>query len=256
MPEELTGLKLAIERAGFTVPEIPEMSKSGLTAPTTRKIRIEYLGQCRERENGEVCAVATTDAQNPWRDRHTGDLRYNWSVIIPEQVLKDFFETERKPQTAKQTYYQILCILEKATRQEIKTTYKRLSRQWHPDVCKEPDAQERFIEIKSAYEILADDQQRRRYDAGLFFEREAQTNQVDTIETGQSFYYDRRGKKKYRENYFRAPLRCGLLTVEGTQELSKFRVSKILDWRDIETAGRVLNTSWDKHTMSISVNWV
>ena len=62
-------------------------------------------------------------------------------------------------------YYKILGVHEDASEEEIKKAYRKLARQWHPDVNKSPDAHERFIEISEAYEILINPQSRKEYDA-------------------------------------------------------------------------------------------
>lgn len=60
-------------------------------------------------------------------------------------------------------YYQILQVDPNATLEEIKQAYHRLARKYHPDISKEADAERRFKEIKSAYEVLKDPQQRANY---------------------------------------------------------------------------------------------
>ena len=61
-------------------------------------------------------------------------------------------------------YYQILQVSRDATKEEIKKAYRRLAREWHPDVNPDPQASERFREINEAYHILSDDEKRREYD--------------------------------------------------------------------------------------------
>ncbi|WP_066326264.1 molecular chaperone DnaJ [Anoxybacteroides amylolyticum] len=64
----------------------------------------------------------------------------------------------------KRDYYEILGVSKNATKEEIKKAYRKLSKQYHPDVNKEPGAEEKFKEIKEAYEVLSDDQKRAHYD--------------------------------------------------------------------------------------------
>jgi molecular chaperone DnaJ len=66
--------------------------------------------------------------------------------------------------TAKRDYYEVLGIARRSDAAEIKTSYRSLARQYHPDINKNPDAEERFKEINEAYEILSNDQKRAAYD--------------------------------------------------------------------------------------------
>lgn len=60
--------------------------------------------------------------------------------------------------------YAVLGVPRGATDEEIKRTYRRLARQLHPDVNKDPGAEQRFKEITAAYETLKDPARRRQYD--------------------------------------------------------------------------------------------
>lgn len=61
-------------------------------------------------------------------------------------------------------YYEILGISRDADKEELKHAYRRLARKFHPDVNKDPGAEERFKEISRAYEVLAEPETRSRYD--------------------------------------------------------------------------------------------
>jgi molecular chaperone DnaJ len=67
---------------------------------------------------------------------------------------------------AKRDYYEVLGVPRTATEDEIRSAYRRLARQYHPDVAKENPkaAEEKFKEFSEAYEVLADTEKRRRYD--------------------------------------------------------------------------------------------
>lgn len=65
---------------------------------------------------------------------------------------------------AKRDFYEVLGVARGSDAAEIKTSYRRLARQYHPDINKGPDAEERFKEINEAYEILSNDQKRAAYD--------------------------------------------------------------------------------------------
>ncbi|GAA9299017.1 DnaJ family protein [Helicobacter pylori] len=60
--------------------------------------------------------------------------------------------------------YQTLDVSENANQDEIKKSYRRLARKYHPDLNKTKEAEEKFKEINAAYEILSDEEKRRQYD--------------------------------------------------------------------------------------------
>ena len=61
-------------------------------------------------------------------------------------------------------YYQILGVSQDVDKDELKRAYRRLARQYHPDVNKESGAEEKFKEISRAYEVLSEPETRARYD--------------------------------------------------------------------------------------------
>jgi molecular chaperone DnaJ len=71
---------------------------------------------------------------------------------------------------AKRDYYEVLGVPKTASENDIKQAYRRLARQYHPDVAKEnpKSAEEKFKQISEAYEVLADPEKRRRYDVQGF----------------------------------------------------------------------------------------
>ncbi|PZT48112.1 DnaJ family protein [Helicobacter valdiviensis] len=60
--------------------------------------------------------------------------------------------------------YDTLEVSPNASADEIKKSYRRLARKYHPDINKEKDAEEKFKEINAAYEILSDEKKRKQYD--------------------------------------------------------------------------------------------
>lgn len=66
---------------------------------------------------------------------------------------------------ADKNYYDILGVKKDATEAEIKKKYRKLVRQYHPDVSDDPNADEKIAEINNAYETLRDKDKRAEYDA-------------------------------------------------------------------------------------------
>src|SRR5215831_20182010 len=65
----------------------------------------------------------------------------------------------------KRDYYEVLGVNRSATEQDLKSAYRRLAHQHHPDKNQgNPEAEERFKEAAEAYAVLSDPEQRRRYD--------------------------------------------------------------------------------------------
>jgi hypothetical protein len=186
-----------------------------VTAPRveTRVLEVRYLGQTKDRSDGRRSAF--------------GFCHGSWSVVFPEEVLREWFLAgDNRPGEAT-TLYGVLGVKPTAKDDEIRVAYRRLARQWHPDVCREPDAHEQFISIKNAYEILTT--KRDRYDAGLKLEASVR-NQPISISNSPGY---------------RAPYRCGWVMAEGTEQLGRFTISKILGWEDIvNQAGQILVVSW------------
>lgn len=67
--------------------------------------------------------------------------------------------------TAKRDLYEILGLARGASDEEIRRAYRRLARQYHPDVNQDSGTELRFKEVNEAYEILSDPDKRQRYDA-------------------------------------------------------------------------------------------
>jgi curved DNA-binding protein len=61
-------------------------------------------------------------------------------------------------------YYEVLGVPRDASSDDIRGAYRKLARQYHPDVNKDPGAEDRFKEIAEAYEVLRDPEKRERYD--------------------------------------------------------------------------------------------
>jgi molecular chaperone DnaJ len=65
---------------------------------------------------------------------------------------------------AKRDYYEVLGISKTANEAEIKSAFRKLAKEYHPDVSKDPNAEEKFKEIQEAYAVLSDPSKRSQYD--------------------------------------------------------------------------------------------
>jgi molecular chaperone DnaJ len=65
---------------------------------------------------------------------------------------------------SKRDYYEVLGLDRGASEDEIRRAYRRLAKQYHPDVNKEPGAEDHFKEINEAYAVLSDEERRSAYD--------------------------------------------------------------------------------------------
>jgi hypothetical protein len=192
---------------------VPIISTAGPTRET-RVLEVRYIGATKDRGDGNRTSF--------------GYVAGEWNVIFPEAALKRWFAVETKPGD-EATLYNVLGIKQLATDTEVRSAYRRLARQWHPDVCKEPDAHEQFIRIQRAYEVLIDPHTRSRYDAGLALAASVPSRR-DMFDVNVGY---------------RPPLRCGLLMVTGIEQLGRFIVDEIHAWEDIvDIQGRTLVTSW------------
>jgi hypothetical protein len=183
--------------------------------PETRIVEVRYIGTAKDRGKGERTAFGWSEG--------------GWNVILPEEVLRDWFGQQAKPGELL-TLYAALGIKPEAGEADIKSAYRRMAKMWHPDHCREPDAAEQFRAIQHAYDILRDPLSRRKYDVGLKLSGQVQADRWDN----NTNFGD-----------YRPPLRCGLVLAEGTVKLGKFNLTKILNWADIVNGlGQSLVTSW------------
>ena len=64
----------------------------------------------------------------------------------------------------KRDYYEVLGVEKSASQSDLKNSFRRLARKYHPDRSTEEDAENRFKEIQEAYAVLSDEQKRAHYD--------------------------------------------------------------------------------------------
>lgn len=196
-------------------------------AKQTKIIDVRYIGKTKDRGSGERTAFGYAD----------GD----WSVVFPESVLKQYLEGWQEKAEPSGTHYAILGISKSANTDEIKRGYRRMAKQWHPDVCKEPNAKEIFLKVQNAYELLSNESKRARYDAGLMFSQ-SQPKPSRAFDANQG----------YAPRY-----RCGYVMADGHYVLSRFVVDKILGWQEITNGnGQTLVTSWAYGDDTFTEAWI
>jgi curved DNA-binding protein len=84
-------------------------------------------------------------------------------------------------------FYETLGVSRSASQDEIQRAYRKLARTYHPDINKEPGAEERFKEVSEAYDVLSDPETRKRYDQfGADFRRVPEGVDAETWASAQS----------------------------------------------------------------------
>lgn len=167
-----------------------------------------------------------------------------WNILIPRDVLLSWFEGQpvsSKPSQSFNDLFSLLGVQRTATDDEIRSGFRRIARQWHPDVCKEPNAEDVFKKINEAYQTLSDPAKRKRYVFGL-------NQQKALSETPR--------ESMYIGTEYRAPLRCGKIKVKYHDELTRHVVDEILAWDEIVVNGMVLVSSWPSGSDEPLLNWV
>ena len=106
-------------------------------------------------------------------------------------------------------YYSILQVSSQATSEDIKLSFRRLARQYHPDLNPDnPETAERFKQISEAYEILSDNIKRRRYDTNRSLEQKTRYTTYTTtsdskvttkVSQAQDFFFRGVAKTKNRQ---------------------------------------------------------
>jgi hypothetical protein len=198
--------------------------------PVTRMFKIRYVGSAKERDDGTQTAM--------------GFANEEWSVIFPLKVLQSWFGQDNKPDEAL-SLYAILGIKYNVTQEEIKKAHRLAAKTWHPDRNRDENATEQFRLIQHAYEILSDDQMKRKYDAGLKFEKDARK-------------HDKRHQEQITNKYgYHPPVRCGYVVCEGTESLGKFMVNSIIAWNPITNQDGLSQVSyWPKGADSFKEEFV
>jgi molecular chaperone DnaJ len=81
-----------------------------------------------------------------------------------------YFLRAKMPTTAKQDYYGLLGVARKATAKDIRTSFRKLARKYHPDLNPgDKSAEEKFKQLQEAYDVLSDPKKRQIYDQYGFY---------------------------------------------------------------------------------------
>ena len=205
-------------------------------------ILVEYVGACRQRTlngyRGHYTGPKTESFASAWTNG-------GWNAIFPEDVLRAYFPPP--PEKFDGDFYKALLNGSDLTKE-----YKKLARQFHPDLNSSRNAQSMFVKLREAYDSLSDPLRRKRYEAGLKFQKLTAA--------------------KENEIAFRIPKSCGLVTVEsswttranafaddGVEE--KLTVTKIIKWEDVfSTEGKTMISTWKSKTLTneppFEISWI
>jgi len=211
-----------------------QVSTSGeVEAATSQRhnIRLDYMGLLRPRDGGIYTA--------------TGWVNGGWNAVFTLEVLQTWFKFSLTPGDMP-TLFSVIGVDQNleglAFDKALKKAYRRAARTYHPDINKEPDAADNFRTIQEAYEKLQDPLFRKRYKAGLFFQKK--------VERGSTVY----GNEALN---WKPPIRCGHLTVQATLAVNKYDIEEIVSWTDIKnTKGETLVTYWSPGAEFFKEEWV
>merc|ERR1712227_626100 len=117
---------------------IVDTSKWGVTTMTLLSCSKHYHSLCKTFWRNQIIAIASFGNQN----------------YSTRPIPKDYYQTLGVSQNAKQS--------------QIKAAYYKLSKKYHPDLNKDPDAEQQFAAISAAYECLGNKTSRRAYDGGFY----------------------------------------------------------------------------------------
>eukprot|EP00934_Nitzschia_sp_Nitz4_P004537 Nitzschia sp. Nitz4//scaffold160_size51814//43607//45094//NITZ4_006918-RA/size51814-processed-gene-0.65-mRNA-1//-1//CDS//3329537869//4527//frame0 len=121
------------------------------TTTTTTSLRSLHCGRCRQR-------------------RFPSTLRCCLLLLLLLALLPSTVSARRQSASTPkdEDYYQLLGVKKSAPPQKIKSAYRKLALKYHPDKVEDPDqrpaAEEKFVQLNQAYEVLSDDEKRKVYD--------------------------------------------------------------------------------------------
>lgn len=205
-------------------------------------VEVHYIGNIYKRSNNELTAFGW------WSN--------GWNAIFINDSLQSFFKVDvssytrqRRPNEIDDTnYYTVLVVNKDASQDEIKKKYKFVVKQWHPDICKEPDARERFELIQKAYSILSDDTLRAKYNFGLELAHKVNMDKKKPTVSPPS-------ENKY-DAVFKPQIRCGKIIADVEYMIGRAYIHKIHDIEEIvNEQGQVMVSYWN-NTDTFGVSWV
>lgn len=214
----------------------------GFTASQSyqRMLRVEYIGQIKERDDGTMSAYGMTTDLIKLAGKKEPLSIDSWSIVFPEDVLKKWFLGGNQSEKLNiSTYYSLLNVPQSASQKEVKTAWRKMLMRFHPDYNKDGDAAQMTIKINDAYNILRNPKKRKLYDVGLQMEASLlQTN------------------KPKNSSDFSLPIRCGFIMATGHESAGRFIVESIDQWVDIVEGGKTMVSSWDIASNNLRRVWI
>ena len=198
----------------------------GNTIYHNRLITLDYLGACKAYKNDV-----------PVSHGYSGG---NWSIIVPQKALIDFFGDELDIDILNtRNLFNILKISQISSDAEVKSAYKTAAKKYHPDVYRNPNSNEIFKKINDAYSILKTQDRRDRYAIGLKMEGML-------------------AKEKSPDILYRPPLNCGRLRVVYTSLFEDtILVETILSWDKLTNKhGQVAIARWNSEKNQVEKEWL
>jgi len=110
----------------------------------------------------------------------------------------------------KKCYYEVLEVDIEASSELIQKSFRNLVKQWHPDICKLPEAENMIKQLNEAYEVLKDDYTRDRYDSEKGYDlKKQQREELQSIKEEQDFYVFKMNSEEIQKNASRTNMDIG-----------------------------------------------